>query len=211
MKFSHRARAWLAYIRSFFKKNWQLCDYPIHYMPQTHTGPDTPERLRVLPWRADILGWYLAGTGNTREEVYADLESKFATARENRTFMPRPGRSVPIAFASAERISVYPDLRDHFINEVLAHEWAISLRRILSLGLSRRNGQHRVDPQDRRSVRSRRFAHRLGQYCGNLEEITNQIGQFPEDPILKAIRLDREARGCHVAGLPKQPWNTTSE
>ena len=136
-------------------------------MPQTYTGPDTPERLRVLPWRADILGWYLAGTGNTREEVYADLESKFATARENRTFMPRPGRSVPIAFASAERISVYPDLRDHFINEVLAHEWAISLRRILSLGLSRRNGQHRVDPQDRRSIRSRRFAHQLGQYCGN--------------------------------------------
>ena len=168
MKFSHRAGAWLAYIRSFFKKNWQLCDYPIRYMPQTPTGSDIPERLRALPWRVDIIGWYLAGTGNTREEAYADLESKFATVRENRTSMPRLGRSVPIAFASAERISVHPDLRDHFINEVLAHEWAFPLRRILSMGLSRRSGQHRIAPQDRLSVRGRRFAHQLGQYCGNL-------------------------------------------
>jgi hypothetical protein len=44
-----------------------------------------------------------------------------------------------------------------------------------------------------------------------LEAITNQIGQFPEDPILKAIRLDREARDAMLHGLPEQPWNTTSE
>jgi len=42
------------------------------------------------------------------------------------------------------------------------------------------------------------------------EEIVTQIGRFPEDPVLKATRLDREARARRVAGLPEQPWNTTS-
>jgi hypothetical protein len=210
MKFSHRAGAWLAYIRSFFKKNWQLCDYPIRYMPQTPTGSDIPERLRALPWRVDIIGWYLAGTGNTREEAYADLESKFATARENRTSVPRPGRSVPIAFASAERISVHPDLRDHFINEVLAHEWAF---------LSDESSLWDFHEEADNTALLRKIGVVYGVDVSHIssaniaeifEEIATQIGRFPEDPVLKATRLDREARARRVAGLPEQPWNTTS-
>jgi hypothetical protein len=157
MKFSHRARAWLAYIRSFFKKNWQLCDYPIHYMPQTHTGPDTPERLRVLPWRADILAG-ISQAWETLEKRHTPILNQNSPPHEkiepscldlvdrfpSRSHQPKEFPSIPISAITLSK-------------KVLAHEWAISLRRILSLGLSRRNGQHRVDPQDRRSVRSRRF------------------------------------------------------
>jgi hypothetical protein len=211
MKFSHRARAWLAYILSFFKKNWQLRDYPIRYMPQTTTGPDRPERLRVLPWRADILCWYLAGSGNTRDEAYADLESRFAAASKIRTSMPRPGKSVPIAFASDEKISAHPDLREDFVNKVLELKWAF---------LSDESALWDFHEENDNAVLIQKIGHVYGVdvshiTSGNvaeiLEEIANQIGRFPEDPILKAIRLDREARMRHIAGLPPQPWNTASE
>ena len=125
--------------------------------------------------------------------------------------MPRPDRSVPIAFAPSEKISVYPDLRDHFINEVLAHEWAfLSDESTLwdfheeadNTALVRKIGE--VYGVDVSHINSANIAEIL-------EEITNQIGGFPEDPILRAIRLDREARTRHVAGLPEHPWNTTPE
>jgi hypothetical protein len=86
----------------------------------------------------------------------------------------------------------------------------ISLRRILSMGLSRRSGQHRIAPQDRLSVRVDVSHISSANIAEIFEEIATQIGRFPEDPVLKATRLDREARARRVAGLPEQPWNTTS-
>lgn len=124
MRTPDRSRMCLAYLQSFFKKDWRLRDYPIRYMQQTPSGPNTPERLRILEWRVDIIGWYLAGSGNTKQEAYSDLETRFATAMEERTSLPRPGTSVPIQFATDEQVSRYPKLRDHFVANILGLEWA---------------------------------------------------------------------------------------
>jgi hypothetical protein len=211
MKFSHRARAWLAYIRSFFKKNWQLCDYPIHYMPQTHTGPDTPERLRVLPWRADILAG-ISQAWETLEKRHTPILNQSSPPHEkigpscldlvdrfpSRSHQPKEFPSIPI---SAITLSTkFWHTNGQFLSDESSlwdfHEETDNTALIRKIGV--------VYGVDVSHISSANIVEIL-------EEITNQIGQFPEDPILKAIRLDREARGCHVAGLPEQPWNTTSE
>ena len=197
----------LALLRSSFRRNWRLDNYPIRYMQQTPSGSNTPERLRTLKWRVDIIGWYLAGTGDTKEDAYSDLQKRFAVAAENCAVLPRPGISVPIQFASDERVSRFTELRNHFVTTVLGLDWAF-LSDESSLWdfheyadndhLIRKIGE--VYGVDVSGVVSANIADILS-------EIMNQTGTFPEDSIVKAIRLDRDARTRHISGLPPIDWD----
>jgi len=63
------------------------------------------------------------GTGDTKDEAYADLESQFAKVKEGGESLPRPGTGLPIEFASRERVSLYDDLAEDFFPRVLEKDY----------------------------------------------------------------------------------------
>ena len=54
----------------------------------------------------------------------AALQKTFADVKASPDPLPRPGTGKSIVFASSDRVDQYPELRDHFIQEVLGLEWA---------------------------------------------------------------------------------------
>src|SRR5437870_10926348 len=99
---------------SFTKKHWQLSDYPIR-IRRLRPSADESATHRLIPWSAQIINWWqMNGTGDTKDEAYADLESQFAKVKEGGESLPRPGTGLPIEFASRERVSLYDDLAEDF-------------------------------------------------------------------------------------------------
>lgn len=110
--------AW-KFVTSFLKRDWQLEGYPIALWTQRESPPDAPLRLLVHPWRASIINWHLAGSGETLALAVEDLRKHFATAKLNRDKLPRPGKKVPIQFAATDRIDRHGELADDFVQRVL--------------------------------------------------------------------------------------------
>jgi hypothetical protein len=125
MKLSRKVRARLAWASSFFKFRWDFSDYPIDYVDQGEADPKLPERLRHPRWRADFINWFaVSGTGETKEAALADAKEKFAAWKASGKEMWRPGIGPGITFAESQIIDQRPELRDHFIHNVLGLEWA---------------------------------------------------------------------------------------
>ncbi len=61
----------------------------------------------------------MSGDGDTKQEAWKKLETKFSEYKANNQKLPRPGTSVPIQFASTDQIDQYPDLLDDFIRKIL--------------------------------------------------------------------------------------------
>ncbi len=107
----------LKYIASFFKRDWQLEDYPFREREQKPTGVSRPFRDAHQPaWLVHIPGWLrMIGSGNTREDAYADLQRKFDEYKHEGNRLPRPGTKVPIQFSPRLKIEQYEEVaRDFF-------------------------------------------------------------------------------------------------
>ncbi|HVW22167.1 MAG TPA: hypothetical protein VHC86_13210 [Opitutaceae bacterium] len=106
------------WLRSFFRRHWDLRDYPLLVRPN---GPAAPESAK---WICQILRWSgPCGLGPTIESARAALSEDFERIRMHRRAthrpLPRPGTKVPLQLAVATRMAVHPELRAHFIREVL--------------------------------------------------------------------------------------------
>ena len=107
-------RAILKYIISFFKSDWSTDDYPLRYRKQTNPSPQVPL------WVVQIINWWaMTGSGETREEAYQDLAQRVEERRALGKSLPRPGKRVPIVFASTNRVDKYPDIAERFLCEVM--------------------------------------------------------------------------------------------
>ncbi len=121
--------AW-KYLLSFRKQNWELGDYPVVVRAQEvpPSGNGASPRERQYRWRAEILKWYLFGFGDTPDEALRELAANFSKAAAARqlkqTPLPRPGTTVPVEWASRERIDTHAELAEDFIRRVLELEWA---------------------------------------------------------------------------------------
>jgi hypothetical protein len=212
MKLSRQNRSRLAWIKSFFKTSWRFEDYPLDYIDQGECPPNLPARLQHKRWRADLVNWYaVSGSGDSKEAALADAKQKFVDRKTSGEKMWRPGTGPGIVFAAKETPTRYPELSDDFIHKVLNLQWAwIS-------DFSTLWDFHTENDNDAMYLR-------IGEIYGVdvssvpnarlmdiFAEIMNQIGSFPEDPVLKAIRLTRDARDRHVAGLPALSWNPIVE
>ena len=66
--------------------------------------------------------------GNSPEEAMAELSSNFERAKakklEEGEHLPRPGTTVPIEYASQDRVNLNAGLAQDFIRKVLELEWA---------------------------------------------------------------------------------------
>src|SRR4051794_6735211 len=86
---------------SYRKREWALRDYPIVEWVQTEVPPGSRYWARVL-------GWNIDGLGATREDALLEMERSYEARKAVRAAsgkpIPRPGTSVPIEFASQERV-----------------------------------------------------------------------------------------------------------
>jgi len=114
---------------SYRKRDWDLEDYPVIFRTQEIDTEPRPKRLQMHPHIAQIVNWWLCGTGETPAEAQADLEEVFrnvsATRKAESRQLPRPGIHPPIEFASSARIEAVGELSDDFIHRILGYEWAI--------------------------------------------------------------------------------------
>jgi hypothetical protein len=113
---------------SFRKKEWEFSDYPVRSWKDKSL--DTPKRSRFQRrlYNAQIIGWSLTAGGNSAAEAIDALERNFIDAKAQRTReakgLPRPGTSVPIEFASSEKMNTHAELSEDFIQRVLLTDWA---------------------------------------------------------------------------------------
>ena len=107
-------KALLKYITSFLKSDWSIDDYPLRYRKQTKTSPQMPL------WVVQIINWWvMTGAGDTREEAYQNLAQRVEERRAAGASLPRPGKRVPIVFASTRRVDKYPEIAERFLREVM--------------------------------------------------------------------------------------------
>lgn len=114
---------------SFFKRDWNLHDYPIfvrkHEIDPSYIGT----RLKQHLYSAQIVNWWvISGGGDTKTEALQELHERFATVKAEKAKdgkkLPRPGTHVEIEFASTERVNAHIELAEDFIHRVLNRDWA---------------------------------------------------------------------------------------
>ena len=116
---------------SFRKHDWEPGDYPVVVRAQVvESGLDRPHSQSVQPrYLARIVNWWvMTGGGETPTQAIADLVAQVGRMKKGRLSegkgMPRPGTKVPVEFASSNRVSADPELRDDFIQRILGLDWA---------------------------------------------------------------------------------------
>jgi hypothetical protein len=208
MKLSRKIRARMAWAASFLKRRWDFGDYPLDYVDQGERNPNLPERLQHKRWRADLINWpAVSGLGESRAEALADAKEKFFAYQVSGEKMWRPGTGPGIVFADNHSVAEHAALRDHFIQNVLGLEWAW-----VSDESSLWDFHEKADNSD--------LYLKIGEVYGVdvsyvegaklaaiFAEIMEQIGDFPEDAVVRAVRLSRDARARHNQALPEHPWN----
>jgi hypothetical protein len=121
--------AFWKWLLSFRTQHWKFTDYPICVRENGEPILTENARFRHHRYRASILRWLITGFGDTREQARADLERCFEDQSARRQLqgepLPRPGRRVPLQFASDARISCFPELSSDFVRRVLGMEWAL--------------------------------------------------------------------------------------
>jgi hypothetical protein len=114
---------------SYRKRDWGLEDYPVIFLTQEIDPEPRPKRLQLQPHIAQIVNWWLCGTGETPAEALANLEEIFRNASAARKAeskqLPRPGVNPPIEYASSARIEAVGELSNDFIHRILGFEWAM--------------------------------------------------------------------------------------
>ncbi len=128
IRLANQVRAVWKFFLSFRKRDWELSDYPISVRKQESNPKYEGTRCKLPPFVASILNWHLTGCGDSESEAVAKLEEQLTAAKVSRgkegKALPRPGRQVPIEFASQEQISAHPELVQDFVSRVLEFEWA---------------------------------------------------------------------------------------
>jgi len=111
------------YVMSFFKRDWQLSDYPIRYRYEGNRAP--LGRLHPLKWSARIINWpMILGHGETKQEAHAKLAEAFRLRKESGSKFPRPGTGLAIEFASTAEVSRYRDIAEQFFPAILSMDYA---------------------------------------------------------------------------------------
>ncbi len=109
------------YLKSFFKSDWDLTDYPLNIRNQKSENSDlSNSRFKLVLWSIDIINWHsMSGNGDTFEEAYNHLEKRFIEYKKSEKKFPRPGTKVPIEFVTTENIYKYEEIASDFLSKIL--------------------------------------------------------------------------------------------
>jgi hypothetical protein len=72
-RFCWQAFALWKRLLSYRKRDWNLEDYPVIFRTQKIDPEPRPKRLQMQPHIAQIVNWWLCGTGETPAEARANL------------------------------------------------------------------------------------------------------------------------------------------
>jgi hypothetical protein len=104
---------------SFFKSGWELSDYPIR-VKQLDLVLEPHGRSAPFTWSAQIINWWVvAGHGYSRAEALQNLETNFERRKAEPEGLPRPGVSVPLTFASDQRVRRHEMLAKDFFDRIM--------------------------------------------------------------------------------------------
>jgi hypothetical protein len=114
-----KSLAFLKFLASFFKPDWQLADYPIRVRQQDPHAPGMGLYLPE-PWIAQIVNWWqMIGSGNTKEEALSSLQRNFDEYKQENGSLPRPGMPVRLEFALTGEIDQHIPLARDFFQRIL--------------------------------------------------------------------------------------------
>ena len=102
------------YLASFFKREWELDDYPVKTTRQGNPNSDP----RVPSWVASIEGWNILGTGDSEADARADLLSHFENYR-SKNALPRPGTRVPVSFEASAELDRHGEFAYEFVEAMV--------------------------------------------------------------------------------------------
>ena len=113
-------RAASKWLLSWFKGEWYAADYPLRYRDQ-HSDPDFERMHGPLPrWNLQVVNWWqMGGLGETRAAAFADLEARLAELRGTGEPLPRPGRGLPLSFASSCTIDRHSEIARDLFSHIL--------------------------------------------------------------------------------------------
>ena len=118
-----RIKAFIKWVLSLRKQEWDLDDYPIRVSQHTPKTGDPNEKEDSPAWRAQVINWWtMIGFGETREEAIQNLGENIASYRRQRGHTPRPGVEVPLEFAPTDGIEKYFDIAYDFMGEILGFD-----------------------------------------------------------------------------------------
>jgi hypothetical protein len=113
---------------SYRKRDWELRDYPVWIRKQDSTPVPADSRFKSVAFWASIINWHISGFGDTPADAIQDLGKAFNRIKMEKLLagepLHRPGRDVPIKFASQDRIEAHAELAEEFVQKVLGHDWA---------------------------------------------------------------------------------------
>ena len=105
------------YAASFFKRQWQLEDYPLEVWQQW-PGYDAGETAKTV-FVARISGWpAITGAGDSEAAAIADLRRQLDGHRALGGTLPRPGTHIERETGDAELARTAPAYDDHLISGV---------------------------------------------------------------------------------------------
>ncbi len=109
------------YFFSFFKRAWDLKDYPVVIRHNTAAGLPGAGGSISVPWFVSVDRWFgMMGAGQTKQEALDQLRASFDRYRASGKPLPRPGTRGPAPEASSrEQICQYEDLFPEFFERVL--------------------------------------------------------------------------------------------
>lgn len=113
-------KVWIKYCLSYLKKQWFISDYPIRLKRQGEYEEIKNGDIKKYSYVAQIINWYqMAGIGNTTEEAYKNLEENLENYRKKYLILPRPGKKVPVEFASCDEIGKYEKIEKEYFEKVI--------------------------------------------------------------------------------------------
>ncbi|UYN87566.1 MAG: hypothetical protein KIT51_04720 [Cyclobacteriaceae bacterium] len=100
-------------LTSYFKKDWDIDDYPIEIYRNENAGEDK------VKFGAKVIYWVaMVGYGETKEKALENLKESFKLFKGNNK-LPRPGTRVPLQFALTEVLDSYEDIAVDFFEKVI--------------------------------------------------------------------------------------------
>ncbi len=101
-------------LKSHFKKDWEFDDYPKKTWKNPNAG------VKNVAFGAGIINWStMVGHGETPEKALSALKENFKLYKDNNDDLPRPGKKVPLKFASTDQINKYEKTAVDFFEKIL--------------------------------------------------------------------------------------------
>lgn len=106
-------RAFIKYLFSFFKNNWQFEDYPLE------TWSNLEANQSEIKFGAKFTNWQtLIAHGNSNSEAVENLRKSF-NEYSQKNKLPRPGSKVSFELATSSKIDLYEEIAIDFFDKII--------------------------------------------------------------------------------------------